>query len=68
MNRRKRKLSKPIVAVIITAAISVVLIFSLLIVNIFVPVRYLSAYFVKGEGNEEGVLKVSYVEIGRAHV
>lgn len=62
MNRRKRKLSKPIVAVIITAAISVVLIFSLLIVNIFVPVRYLSAYFVKGEGNEEGVLKVSYVD------
>lgn len=62
MNRRKRKLSKPIVAVILTAAISVVLISALLITNVFVPVRYLTAYLVKENMNEKGVLRVSYVD------
>ncbi len=64
MNGRKSKLPKRITAVIITAAICVILIAAILITNIFVPVRYLSAYFVKAKKNEEGALRVSYADAG----
>ncbi|MDE6790564.1 MAG: hypothetical protein K2J61_02470 [Clostridia bacterium] len=64
MNGRKSKLPKRITAVIITAAICVVLIAAILITNAFVPVRYLSAYMVRGHKNEEGVLRVSYADAG----
>lgn len=64
MNGRKSKLPKRITAVIITAAICVILIAAILITNIFVPVRYLSAYFVNAKKNEEGALRVSYADAG----
>ncbi|MDE5789456.1 MAG: hypothetical protein K2H78_03450 [Clostridia bacterium] len=64
MNGRKSKLPKRIIALIVTAAICVVLIAAILITNAFVPVRYLTAYMVKGNRNGEGVLRVSYADAG----
>ncbi|MDE7076131.1 MAG: MBL fold metallo-hydrolase [Clostridia bacterium] len=64
MNVRKSKLPKRITALIITAAICIVLTAAILITNVFVPVRYLTAYFVRARKNAEGVLRVSYADAG----
>ncbi|MDE6075525.1 MAG: hypothetical protein K2G26_03720, partial [Clostridia bacterium] len=64
MNGRKSKLPKRITALIITAVICVVLIAAILVTNIFVPVRYLTAYLVRANKNVNGVLRVSYADAG----
>lgn len=40
-----------------------VLIISLLITDIFIPVKYLTAYFVKPHKNEKGTLRVSFLDV-----
>lgn len=61
MKKKSKKLSKPLLAAIITAAVAAVLIAALLILNVFVPVKYLSAYVVKKSPNERGVMRVSFI-------
>lgn len=61
---RKRKLTKPVIAAIVTAAICFAITAALLITDIFVPVRYLTAYFVRADGNREGTLRVSFIDAG----
>lgn len=61
-NGKKRKLSKTVISVIITVSVAIVLITSLLITNIFIPVKYLTAYFVKPYPNERGTLRVNYID------
>ena len=57
--------SKGRIAAIIAAAISFVLALALIITNIFIPVKYLSAYLVSGGGGAaEGVMRVRFVDAG----
>ncbi|MDE7163488.1 MAG: hypothetical protein K2O44_05360 [Clostridia bacterium] len=64
MNGRKSKLPKRVIALIITAAICAIMVAAILIVNAFIPVRYLSAYMVNGNKNAEGAMRVSYADAG----
>lgn len=59
---KKRKLSKAVISVIVTVAVILVLIISLLITDIFIPVKYLTAYFVKARKNERGTMRVNYID------
>lgn len=61
---RKKKLSRSALAAIITSAVSAALIAALLILNAFIPVRYLTAYTVKADKNAEGQLRVTFIDVG----
>lgn len=63
MARKKVKISKRIIALIVTAAIILTLSLALIITNIFVPVMYLSAYGVKSVKNQAGIMRVSYLDV-----
>lgn len=62
-NGAKGKLKKSVISVIVTAAVMVAIIISLLITNIFIPVKYLSAYCVKPHKNRKGTLRVNYLNV-----
>ncbi len=64
MNKKKRKLSRGVIATIVTLALAVVFVSAVLITNIFIPVKYLTAYTVKGNGNARGALRVTFAEVG----
>lgn len=61
---KRKKLSKAKTAAIISAAAVFVVFVSLLITNIFVPVKYLTAYMVVAEQRQEGTLTVTYADVG----
>lgn len=63
-NGKNKKLTKPVISVIVSAVIAVVIIIALLITDVFVPVKYLSAYFVKPHKNKSGELRVNYLSVG----
>ena len=63
-NGKRGRLRKSVISVIVTAVISVILITALLITDIFLPVKYLSAYLVKPHKNRNGELRVSYLNVG----
>lgn len=60
----KRKPSKSVLSVVITAVIFSVVIIALLITDIFIPVKYLTAYVVSGDTNERGTMRVSFLDVG----
>lgn len=57
------KLPRAVISVIITLIIAVILIAAILITNVFIPVKYLTAYTVKRNKNGKGVLRVSYIDV-----
>lgn len=61
-----KKLSKKTVAAIISVAAAALVITALLIVNLFYPLKYLTAYLVCGERSEGGVLTVHVLDVGQA--
>ncbi len=63
-SRRRKRLSKSAAAAIVTSALAVLFIAALLIVNIFIPVKYLTAYMVKASVNREGELRVTFIDVG----
>lgn len=66
MNDKRKRLKLPpsaIVAIVISAVAAAVVI-ALIIINAFIPVRYLSAYTVKADKNTQGQLKVTYIDVG----
>ena len=64
MTSKNHRLTKGRIIAIITAAVVCVLVLALVIVNIFIPIKYLSAYFVIEEEREEGVLTVTFIDVG----
>lgn len=60
---RIKKLSRSALAAIITSAVIAALIVALLILNAFIPVRYLTAYTVKKTKNREGELRVTFIDV-----
>ncbi|MDE6586646.1 MAG: hypothetical protein K2K80_08215 [Clostridia bacterium] len=55
---------KRIIVSIAVAAVIVAVSLSILITNIFVPVKYLISYCVKVDVNQSNVLRVSFVDVG----
>lgn len=51
-------------AVVVLSVLAVLLCAAIIILNIFIPVRYLSAYLVPREETEEGQLKLKFVDVG----
>lgn len=66
--KKKRKLKKKHIVTIIIAGFFVLAAASLLITNIFVPVKYLTAYFSYGRNaNRAGVLRVNFLDAGNGN-
>ncbi len=63
-DKKHFKFTKGRIAAIITAVVVFLLILALIIINIFIPIRYLSAYFVEEEEREDGVLAVTFIDVG----
>lgn len=63
-SRRRKRLSKSAIASIITSALAALFVAALLIVNIFIPVKYLTAYMVKASVNRGGELRVTFIDVG----
>ncbi len=59
-----KKLSKGRIAAVVTAATLATVSIALIILNIFIPVKYLSSYFVSGSRAESGVMRVSFLDVG----
>lgn len=60
---KKKGVAKWVIATVIPLFIVVLLAITLLVVNIYIPVKYLSAYFVKGGKNNVGELRVTYLDM-----
>lgn len=65
MAEEKKKLSKNRLRAIIVASVSIVIGLILIILNIFIPVKYLASYIViRNKGAKDGVMRVRYVDVG----
>ncbi|MGN0806188.1 MAG: ComEC/Rec2 family competence protein [Candidatus Coproplasma sp.] len=62
--RRKRRLSHSALIAIIISAVAAAIVIALIIVNAFIPVRYLSAYAVRADKNTQGQLRVTFIDVG----
>lgn len=60
-----KKLSKKLIIAIITAAVALCLAAAILITNIFIPVKYLSAYVgVVKDVNPRGEMRITFLDVG----
>ena len=66
MSGHGKKLTKKSVAAIISVAAAALIVTALLIVNIFYPLKYLTAYLVSGKRSQSGVLTVHVLDVGQA--
>lgn len=64
MTKQNKGLSKGRKTAVISAAISAVFFLAVIILNFFIPVRYLSAYTVGKRQREEGTLYVRFLNVG----
>ena len=62
----KGRLSKGRIAAAVTVAAAAALICALLIINIFYPLRYFTAYLVRAQRPPEGELSVYFLDVGQA--
>lgn len=64
MSQRK-KLSKRLLALIVTVSVALVFLSAILITNIFIPVKYLSAYMNFGTDKpRKGEMRISFLNVG----
>ena len=61
--KKKRKLSRHHIIIIIISGIMLVATISVFAVNSFIPLKYLSSFLVFGNPNEEGLLRVNFVDV-----
>ncbi|MDE7214431.1 MAG: hypothetical protein K2N68_01150, partial [Clostridia bacterium] len=61
---RRKKLSKKLLILIITACFIAVFAAAILITNAFIPVKYLSAYCVAADKNKQDDLRVTFLNVG----
>ncbi|MCM1546142.1 MAG: hypothetical protein NC033_03805 [Clostridiales bacterium] len=59
---KKKKLPRAVISVIITVSLVLLFVISLLITDIFIPVKYLTAYLVKPSKNKKGAMRVNYID------
>lgn len=63
MKKKKKKRSKVIIIAIVSSVCAAMAI-GLIITNIFIPVKYLPSYCVAEQSKTEGVMRVSFVDVG----
>ena len=63
MKKKAKKLSKAKLSAIISAIIVAVIAISLIITNIFIPVKYLASYFVIRKPAKAGTMRVTFVDV-----
>lgn len=61
---KRKRLSKGLLISIITSALILVAALAILITNIYIPVKYLSAYLVTANRAVDGELRVSFLDVG----
>lgn len=62
---QKKKLSKRLLAIIIPISVTAVILSAILIMNIFIPVKYLSAYInLSTDRSREGEMRISFIDVG----
>lgn len=62
---QKKKLSKRLLAIIIPIAVAAVMLSAILITNIFIPVKYLSAYInLSTDKLRDGEMRISFIDVG----
>jgi competence protein ComEC len=59
-----KRLKKSKLIVVIIAVVVAVVFTALIVTDVFVPVKYLSAYIVNAESSTDGELTVSYLDVG----
>ena len=64
MKKEGKKLSKAKLWAIISAAVAVLFSLAIIITNIFIPVKYLASYCVAGKRAREGIMRVTFVDVG----
>ena len=64
MKKKAKKLSNAKLWSIISASIVVFISLSLIIINIFIPVKYLASYCVVGKRAQDGTMRVTFVDVG----
>lgn len=64
MKNKGKKLSKRRIAAVVVALVIALACVSLIILNCYIPLKYLSAYLVIGEKREKNVLTVTYLDVG----
>lgn len=64
MKSKRKRLKKSTIISIITAAVCAVAVAALLIVNVYVPVKYLATYIICGSDNLDGASDVTFVDAG----
>ncbi len=64
MSDKKKKVPKWVISVIIPLAIALILCAAVLITNIFIPIKYFTAYMVSAKKRAEGELRVTYIDVG----
>lgn len=63
--KRKNKLKKAHIITIVSTAVACIAAVAIIITNVFIPVKYLSAYInFSVDKNAEGVLRVSFIDVG----
>lgn len=60
---KKIKLKKSVITFIIAEIVLLTLAIALMITDIFIPVKYLTAYTVKPHPNERGTMRVDYIDV-----
>ena len=64
MKKKAKKLSKAKLWTIISAIAVVLFSLAIIITNIFIPVKYLASYCVSGKRVREGIMRVTFVDVG----
>lgn len=64
MTDKQKRTRKWILPVIIPIIIAVILCAAILITNIFIPIKYLTAYCVRARENKEGQMRVTFIDVG----
>lgn len=64
MKKTKKQLSKAKIWSIISAGIVTLISLTIIITNVFIPVKYLSSYFVSGNRAKYGIMRITLVDVG----
>lgn len=63
MKGKRKRLKKSTIISLITAAVTGIVVVVLLIINMYVPVKYIAAYIMCGSDELEGVADVTYIDV-----
>ncbi len=63
MAKKKKHIPKWVIPTVISISLAVIFAVAVVIVNIFIPVKYFTAYCVKGAEREAGILRVTFINV-----